>query len=155
MIQGDELWFYYTGGRFYGVVLDKPSHRLAGAIWLAVLRRAGFISLDAGKRPGQLVTKPFVASGDQLVLDVDVRSGGYAKVEILDDCNQPVRGFRMEDRVPRRHHDTNQVVGWKPDSLIGERLEQPMRLRIVVRNASLYSFRFASSEKQFLLQTNE
>ena len=64
VVRGDELWFYYTGGRFYGVVLDRASHRLASAVCLAVLRRDGFVSLDAGNDAGTVLTRSFDLHGD-------------------------------------------------------------------------------------------
>ena len=56
VVRGDELWFYYTGIKSYAFISagnipgydDYQPDR--GAVNLAVLRRDGFISLDAGDK---------------------------------------------------------------------------------------------------------
>jgi len=72
----DELWFYYTGLKYrdsFDYVGTYPDGKMvpvagldpdAGAICLAVLRRDGFISVDAANEQGSLVTRPFVLTGD-------------------------------------------------------------------------------------------
>ncbi len=70
--------------------------RDAGAVCLAVLRRDGFISLDAGEEPGTLLTKPFVLGGTTLHVNADAKSGEVA-VTLL--------GWRRPDfcRLRTRH----------------------------------------------------
>ena len=53
-----------------------------GAVCLAVLRRDGFISLDAGNAVGVICTQPFRLTGDSLFVNVDVPTGELG-VEIL------------------------------------------------------------------------
>ena len=50
---------------------------------LATCRRDGFVSLDAGSAPAELVTKAFRCRGDRLVLNADA-SKGELRVELLD-----------------------------------------------------------------------
>ena len=63
--RGNELWFYYTGVRQYAFITssEDPGYEDytpdAGAVCLAVLRRDGFISLDAAEKEGTLLTKSF------------------------------------------------------------------------------------------------
>ena len=64
IVRGDELWFYYTGTKQYAFITsgDVPGyddyHPDTGAVCLAVLRRDGFISLDAGRRLGLSARSP-------------------------------------------------------------------------------------------------
>ena len=81
---GDELWFYYSALKWrdnpYRFNSDRtrrdpqtlsPSERAdqaegGGAVCLAVLRRDGFVSLDAGEQPGTVTTRPFRCAGTKL-----------------------------------------------------------------------------------------
>jgi len=132
LVRGDELWFYYTGGKFYGAILDRPSHRLAGAICLAVLRRDGFVSLDAGENEGVLVTKPFVLTKGPLHVNVNAR-GGELRAEVFGDggthlISEPVTGDQPRAEVRWRDGDLATLQG------------RPVTLRFTLRQAQLYSY---------------
>jgi len=137
---GDELWFYYTGLK-YRASPENADHK-RGAICLAVLRRDGFISLDAEKNCGQLITVPFIFSGNRLLLNVDVRTGGHTKVEILDSNNEPMAGFHLADCHPLHGDHIAHEIHWKHGSSVSSLAGKPVRLRIELSNADLYSFQF-------------
>ena len=157
VVMKDELWFYYTGakGRSLPYKLwpdgtvrneakltpDEKADFDDGwiAICLATLRLDGFVSLTAGKNPGQITTKPFVASGDRLLLNVDVSGEGQATVEVLDEDMQAIDGFELTNSIPLRGRAIEQAVRWtKADwsQLAGSKV----RLRIRLRKADLYAF---------------
>ncbi len=69
VVRGDELWFYYTGFKYQGSGRAFDPDR--SAICLAVLRRDGFMSVDAGASPGTLVTRPFTVSGKKLLVNLN------------------------------------------------------------------------------------
>ncbi|MFH1737904.1 MAG: hypothetical protein ABIH23_02765 [bacterium] len=131
VIHGDELWFYYTGIK-YRATPDNPDPN-QGAICLAVLRRDGFISLDAGETPGVLVTKPFAAGCTKLFVNVDAGMGTL-EVEILDEkgnvlaVSEPVIGDK-----PRAQ------MQWKEGNL-EELKDRKLGLRFTLRNVRFYSF---------------
>jgi len=133
VVRGDELWLYYTAGKYYGVVLDRPEGRLAGAICLAVLRRDGFISLDAGKTEGTVLTRQFKVSGGKLFVNVDAYKGELG-VKVLDKdgkvlaASAPVKGD-----LPRGE------VKWAEGNLADLR-GRLVSLRITLRNGQLYSY---------------
>jgi hypothetical protein len=110
---------------------------------LAVLRRDGFVSLDAGKEGGELITRPFIAPGNRLLLNVAVRDGGRARVEVLGADNNPIPGFRLRDCAPLKADDINQAVSWRSGATLSQLGSQPLRLRFELKGADLYSFRFA------------
>ena len=117
LVMGEELWFYYAGlkgrtppykmwpdGRTRNQKDLTPEEQADfddgwAAICLAVLRLDGFVSLDAGKDGGVVLTKSFTALGDYLFLNVDVRNEGYAKVEVVGVDGQLLAGFEREDCV--------------------------------------------------------
>ena len=129
----DELWFYYTGVRHRkrpdGVDSDL------GAICLAVLRRDGFVSIDAGPRGGRLSTKLFAARGGNIFVNADA-SGGELTIELLDGNDRvlarskKIQGNQLRARVQWQKQDTGL------DKIAGK----PMRLRFHLTDASLYSF---------------
>ena len=127
----DELWFFYNGIRSYSLTsLRYPDQ---GAINLAVLRRDGFLSLDAGEAGGNLTTKPFSLSGDRLFVNVDASKGELA-VQTLGESDEvvaesdPVTGDQLRGRV-----------SWSSGNLQASRGKQ-VRFRFSLRNASLYSY---------------
>ena len=154
----DELWFYYTGakGRSLPYKLwpdgtvrneakltpDEKADFEDGwiAICLATLRLDGFVSLTAGDKAGQLISKPFVATGDRLLLNVDVSNKGEATVEVMDEDEQPIDGFELSNSVPLRGRSIEQAVHWTTRSNWSQLVGKKVRLRIRLRNADLYAF---------------
>ena len=133
----DELWFYYTGIK-YRASPENADEKM-GAVCLAVLRRDGFVSLTAGPEVGQLITKPFTATGDELLLNANVHNGGEVRVEVLGDNSEPMPGFTLSDSVPLRGAGVAQVVGWH-DANWARLAGETIAIRIQLRSADLYSF---------------
>ena len=79
LVRDNELWFYYTGLRSRGSGYEN----IGGAICLAVLRRDGFISLDASDLEGTVQTQPFSVPRGNLHVNVDAPDGELI-VEVLD-----------------------------------------------------------------------
>jgi hypothetical protein len=131
VVRDDELWFYYTGTKYR--VLPKDADRDMGAICLAVLRRDGFISLDAGKEPGTLRTKPLVMKGRKLSVNVDA-SEGALEVSVIDGAgktvavSEPIAGNKLRARVQWRSGDLASHAG------------RPISLVFTLRSAQFYSF---------------
>lgn len=139
VVREDELWFYYTGIKHYGFVASgsEPGYDDyrpdKGAVCLAVLRRDGFVSLDAGADRGTLVTKPFVPAGTTLCVNVDAKDGEL-EVEVLDATGKPIaHSESVSGDQPRA------MLRWKSGDLSGVK-EKPASLRIGLRRAKLYSF---------------
>lgn len=133
VVRGDELWFYYTGLKKYGGPTQRGLERDQGAICLAVLRRDGFISLDAGDKPGSVTTQPFKLPSGELHLNADALHG-FVQAALLDAnghvrCEaQPMAGDQLRGKVT-----------WTspPPSADSE-----VRLRLTARHAALFSYWF-------------
>ena len=132
LVRGDELWFYYTGIRSYAII-SGGKRDLGGAICLAVLRRDGFMSLDAQKEPGTLLTKPFVVNWTKLSVNVDAREGTL-EVSVLDGAGKTVAVSE-----PIVGNKLRATVQWKSGDLASHE-GRPMSLRFILRNAQFYSF---------------
>ena len=100
---------------------------------MAVLRRDGFMSLDAGEKPGTLLTKPFVLTGAKLLVNVDAADGAL-DVEVLDTAgntvavSEPVLGDQPRATIQWLSGDLAALKG------------KTITLRFKLRNASFYSF---------------
>ncbi len=131
VVRGDELWFYYSGLKYREIPKDAdPDH---GAICLAVLRRDGFISMDAAAKQGTLLTKPFVVRGTKLFVNVDATEG-MLKVEVLDSRKKVM--MVSDDVVGDQPHAQVQWTSGDFSNLNG----QAVSLRFTLRQAKFYSF---------------
>ena len=156
--RGDELWFYYTGmkrrvpqhDRYRNGAPRDPSTLSAeeradwiedthSAVYVSVLRRDGFISLDADENGGFLLTKPLKMAGDRLFLNLQAPEG-EARVEILDETGVVVPGFGLDDSAAAGGDQVRVPVGWKGRNGLSDLAGRTVRLKIHLRDASLYSF---------------
>jgi hypothetical protein len=151
VVHGDEIWIYYCGWNYpYGGASLRPAQegwvvdgvRRQSAIGLARLRLDGFVSLDAGKETGLLITKTLELSGS-LIVNADVR--GELRVEILDEQGQPVPGFSAKECDPIRSDSIRHVVSWNGKSNLIALTSKPVKLRFIMHDGSLFSF---SAKKQ-------
>ncbi len=134
LVQNDELWFYYSGLKYRDDF--PPGFRKdpdQSAICLAVLRRDGFISLDAGTEEGVLVTQSCQATGRCLCANVDAAQGELA-VEVVDESGTAVAvsGPLSGDLI--RGEFSWQGSSW--ESLNG----RSVALRFRVRQSRFYSY---------------
>ena len=131
MVQGNELWFYYTGSKSYAIISEDKLDQTA--VCLAVLRRDGFMSLDADNGEGAVTTRPFEVSDGRLSVNVDA-ADGELRVEVLESggrvaaSSAPVVGDRPDVAVRWEKGDLSQLVG------------REVSLRFRLRNARLYSY---------------
>jgi hypothetical protein len=150
LVRDDELWFYYTGLKYRGSftyvgkypngrTVPRPGlDRDAGAVCLAVLRRDGFVSLDAGAKPGTLTTKPFLLPGPKMFFNVDAL-GGDIRVEVLDrtgrvlTSSKPMAGDHRHGEVPWERGRLTELKG------------QVVTCRFTLRNARFFSYWFQNS----------
>ncbi|MDE0078104.1 MAG: hypothetical protein OXO50_11335 [Caldilineaceae bacterium] len=133
----DELWFYYTGVKFRRPPLKwDPDY---AAICLAVLRRDGFVSLGTGEEGGSLVTEPFTWEGERLCVNA-VADDGAVTVELLDVDGRPVPGYGAEDATSLNEDSVRQAVVWGENGRMPDRANGPVRLRVSVTNAEIYSY---------------
>lgn len=119
---------YYTG----------PSSRLRRFTY----RVDGFTSLSAAPEGGELLTKRLSFAGNKLELNCRTGVEGEVRVEIQDFEGRPLRGFDLAACTPLRGDHTAAMVSWGGGGQLEELAGQPVRLRFVLRDADVYSFRF-------------
>jgi Calcineurin-like phosphoesterase len=114
------------------------------------MRTDGFVSVNAGDTDSEFVTKPFTFSGEQLKLNFLTVGSGSLRVEIQDDSGKPLSGYELTKSVPLVGDQIDYSALWKTDaenakteiSSVAKLQNKPIRLRIVMQNADLFSIRF-------------
>jgi len=118
-------------------IYHKSGHRY-------VLRTDGFVSVRAGAKAGELFTKPLVFAGDTLVLNFSTSAAGNLRVEVRDLAGKPVPKFRLKDCRHMVGDALERRVAWAGDPSLGTLAGKPVRLRFVMQECDLYSFRFVA-----------
>lgn len=114
-----------------------------------VLRTDGFVSVHAGYLGGELVTRPLVFQGDNLVLNFATSAAGSIRLEIQDAQGNPLPGFALEEAPVIWGDEIERTVRWErshakatSDKPLTRLAGKPVRLRFVMKDADLYSLRF-------------
>lgn len=143
-IVGDKLHFYYTA--FKGDESNlNPMHSWNGmyanaSMGLAVLRRDGFISMNAKENEeGMLLTRLIKFSGKYLFVNIDGKDG-VLYAEVCSKNGKALKGFSRFDCVPITADSTKKVVEWKNGKSLESCANMPVRLKFYLTNAKLYSF---------------
>ena len=143
VVSGDRVYIYYHGD-------NRPHWGGSGApfdvnsgIALATYRLDGFVSIEAGEKPGggAVTTVPLQFSGSELEINADA-TWGEIRVEIIDERNQAIAGFGVEDCVPVTGDSVRHRVAWKGAS-IGTLTGRTVKLQFHLTASRLYAFRFA------------
>ncbi len=137
---GPELSLYSTEGYAYSP-LDKMEND-AGRLRRFTIRVDGFVSVRAGSKGGEMVTKPLVFSGDRLQLNLSTSAAGSIRVEIQDASGTPIPGFALGDCPEIFEDRLDHVVNWKQGHDLSRLSGKSVRLRFVLNDADLYSMRF-------------
>ncbi len=106
-------------------------------------RTDGFASVRAPLTGGKFLTPPMQFDGNRLLLNYSTSGAGCIRVEIQDAGGAPVPGYAMDD-VLRHVGDVSELeVRWKSGGDISGLKGWAIRLRAIMRDADLFSFRFA------------
>lgn len=139
LVEGDTIKLWYGG--FDGTHKDDAAK---GAIGLATLRKDGFASLDAGIKEGAVTTVPLDISGGCVSVNYAAH-GGSLRVEVLDEHGTALAGYGKAQCVPLTGDCTNARVQWVSGSTLPAGID-PIRLRFVMSDTSLYSYKIAEAE---------
>jgi hypothetical protein len=137
-VVGDKLIFPYSA--YSGYAPDgTPGMYSGGGIGLAMLRRDGFASMDAGAMPGMLQTRPVSFDGKYFFVNVDA-SQGKLRVEALDENGRPIAPFTLANCDTVKADSTIQRVTWKGAVDLSALTARPVRFRFQLENGKLYAF---------------
>jgi hypothetical protein len=130
----DELSMYLTEA-FYRS--GPPSH-----LRRYTLRVDGFVSVNAPLYGGEMLTRPLVFEGSELVMNYSTSAAGRVQVEVQDAQGAPLPGFSLADSEVMYGDSLEQPMLWKNNPDLGRWAGTPVRLRFVLKDADLYSLRF-------------
>lgn len=106
------------------------------------LRIDGFVSVNAPYEGGELLTKPFSFTGKELLLNFSTSAVGEIRVEVQDENGKPLPGFSLDDCQALFGDTIERRISWKNGSDLSSLSGRNVRLRFVVKDADIYSFRF-------------
>jgi hypothetical protein len=106
------------------------------------LRVDGFISIHAPYGGGELITKPFKFSGNQLELNFATSAAGSLRVEIQDENGAPQSGYALAECPEMIGDDVTRRITWSGRDDVSKLAGKTVRLRIAMKDADLYSLRF-------------
>jgi hypothetical protein len=106
------------------------------------LRLDGFGSLHAGEQAGTMTTRPFTFGGKALELNFVVQEGGFLRVELQGADGAAIGGCGLEDCPKIEGDSVDHVMAWKGGKDLSALAGKVVRLRVELRNADLYAFRF-------------
>lgn len=105
------------------------------------LRTDGFSSLSASYAGGVMITKPFTFTGTELEINYATGAGGHVRIGLLDEQGIPLAGYAESDCEQIVGDEIERVVSWNGDSAV-QVPPGPVRLKVALKDADLYSFRF-------------
>ena len=129
----DEMSIYYS--QHY----HEPTGHLRRGVW----RLDGIASFDADGKPAELITKPFTFTGKSLTLNYATIAIGNVQVEIQAADGTPIPGFTLKEGLDNFGDKIDAPFAWKNGADVSSLAGKPVRLRFVLRDADLYSYRFA------------
>jgi hypothetical protein len=136
LVVGDRLYFYFSG---HAKPRDGDAWDLDASTGLAILRRDGFASMDAGEEIGTLTTRPVTFRGKHLFVNVDCPDGELT-VEILDEDGKAIEPFSLENCHLVSSDKTLAQVNWQQDNNLSALVGKPVQFRFHLKNGSLYAF---------------
>ncbi len=127
-----EISFFVQRG--YG----QPGHHLARYS----VRLDGFASLHAGYSGGEMQSKPLRFSGRALEINYATSAAGSLRIELQDDAGRPLPGFTLADSREIIGDEVARTVSWRGATALSALAGRTIRLRIALKDADLFSFRF-------------
>lgn len=131
-----ELSFYAGEGHWK----DSPTLRRY------TIRIDGFVSLHAGWKGGEFVSRPLIFSGAELTINFRTSAAGSIFVELEDMNGKPLPGFSLSECDELFGDTLDRKVSWNDRSDVSALAGKPVRIRMVLKEADLYSFKFGKGD---------
>ncbi|MDO6436673.1 hypothetical protein Q4534_04620 [Cyclobacterium sp. 1_MG-2023] len=106
------------------------------------MRLDGFASLSTGFNGGELITKPFIFEGGTLELNYSTSAAGEILIELLDEGGNKLPGYSMEECQPIIGNEISRTVYWNKSKDLTKLAGKPVKMRIYLKDADIYSFKF-------------
>ncbi|MDA0836023.1 MAG: hypothetical protein O2955_16990 [Planctomycetota bacterium] len=106
------------------------------------LRMDGFVSASAPMSGGELLTKPIVFEGKTLSLNFATSAAGAVRMELQNAEGKPIEGYTLDDCEELFGDTLERTVVWNGSTDVSKLAGKPVRLRFVLNDADVYSYRF-------------
>ncbi|HAW32268.1 MAG TPA: hypothetical protein DCY03_29865, partial [Planctomycetaceae bacterium] len=106
------------------------------------MRIDGFVSINAPLKGGEITTKPITFTGKELKLNFSSSAAGGILVELQTPEGKPIAGFTEADCSELFGDTISRAVHWKNGTDVSSLAGKPVRLKIKLKDADLYSFKF-------------
>lgn len=107
-----------------------------------VFRTDGLASLHGPYEGGEMVTKPLTFRGNRLTVNFATSAAGSIWVEFQDAAGQPIEGFTKDDCDTVIGNEISRAVTWNGSTDVSSLAGKPVRLRVVLEDADLFSYQF-------------
>jgi hypothetical protein len=125
---------------YFSELLRSPGSRFRRCSF----RTDGFVSVEGPYEGwGEFTTRPFRFAGSRLELNYSTSGGGAIRVELLNEAGRPQEGYRLADCRSIVGDKIDGLVSWKGSDSVSTLAGKTIRLRVQLRDAHLYAFRFA------------
>jgi len=88
------------------------------------------------------VTKPLSFEGKQLVINYSTSAAGSIRTKLQDSDGRAIGGLGVAESVELFGEEMEEVVTLKNGGDLGRTGGKPVRVRLVMSDADLFSFRF-------------
>lgn len=140
----NEISIYWSEN--YGVDwIDKTARVKKGRmpqLRRGTVRTDGFISVNAPHAGGEFSTRPLIFSGSKLVVNFSTSAIGSIRLEILDAGGKALNELSLANCPEIYGDEIERTIEWKHGADLSRLAGQTIRLRFVMKDADLYSFRF-------------
>ena len=106
------------------------------------LRVDGFVSMEAPRSGGDVITKPITFDGKDLFVNFSTSAAGTLKIELQRPNGTPYDGFSLAKSDDLFGDDLDRRVSWSSTTPLAKLRGQPIRVRFHLVDAHLYSFQF-------------
>ena len=106
------------------------------------MRLDGFSSIVAPFSGGELLTNVFTLPGGSLEINYATSSAGEIVIEIQDADGKTIPGFSLLDSQVIIGNEIKRTVQWNGSEDLSSIAMKPVRLRIQMKDANLYSLKF-------------
>ena len=162
IVKDGKVWIYYSG---FSNLHNAPSEDHDGQIGLATIRQDGWVSIDATSE-GSIQTRRLKLKGSSLWVNMSSLTGsrpnferdsgkepyrefytdnpsakGYVRVEVQDRDGRVLPGYEAANCSPLMGTGIYQKVSWEGGRDLSAVAGREIRLRFVLGNARLYSFK--------------
>jgi hypothetical protein len=105
-------------------------------------RQDRLVALTAGNSGGEVITRPIQFTGTKLIVNHKAADKGSLRIELQDATGQLLAGYTAADSRPLHGDSLQTTASWTNGSDLASLSNQPVRLRFILTDVDLFSFRF-------------